>query len=95
MTKKLTLQIEDLEDRIAPSLCLPNGHEIFAGDMLHGEFHPGLSFLGARADAAVAATIGHGPVFVLPDGTELGFLGNVGPWSAHIMSPAIDWNNCS
>lgn len=90
MVKKLTLQIEDLEDRIAPSLCLPNGHEIFAGDMLHGEFHPALGFLGARAGAAVEATFGHGPVFEpVPD------LGNVGPWSAHIMSPAIGFANCS
>lgn len=90
MSKILSLKIEDLEERIAPSLCLPNGHEIFAGDMLHGELHPGLF---TRADAAIDATFGHGPVFILPDGTDPG-LSNVGPWSAHIMSPAIDWANC-
>lgn len=90
MVKKLSLQIEDLEDRIAPSLCLPNGVEIFAGDMLNGEFHPSLT---ARNGAAIAATFGHGPVFILPDGTDPG-LSNVGPWSAHVMSPVISWANC-
>lgn len=90
MTKKLTLQIEDLEDRIAPSLILPNGNELFAGDMLHGELHPALT---ARDGAAVEATFGHGPVFCLSfDGGETVIqLSNVGPWSAHVMSPVIGY----
>lgn len=34
MTKKLDLIIEDLEDRIAPALILPNGDIIFGGMLL-------------------------------------------------------------
>ncbi len=42
MTKKLSLQIEDLEDRIAPALVLPNDMVIFADfdNPAPGEFHP-------------------------------------------------------
>lgn len=90
MTKKLTLQIEDLEDRIAPSLILPNGNEMFADDLLHGELHPGLF---TRNAAALDATFGHGPEFCLSfdGGATVIQLANVGPWSAHVMSPVIGY----
>lgn len=45
MTKKLTLQIEDLEDRIAPALILPNGMPMFLGfdNAAPGPLHPALA----------------------------------------------------
>ena len=79
MTKKLSLQIEDLEDRIAPALVLPNDMVVFADfdNPAPGALHPSFD----RADAAYAATDGYnGP-------TIAGF--NEGPWSAHIASPEI------
>jgi hypothetical protein len=90
MTKKLSLTVEDLEDRIAPSLILPNGKEMFVDDMLHGDLHPGLF---TRSDAAAEATFGHGPIFCLSfdEGETVIQLSNVGPWSAHVMSPAIGY----
>lgn len=44
MTKKLTLKIEDLEDRIAPALVLPNEMVLFLGfdNAAPGPFHPSL-----------------------------------------------------
>ena len=89
MTKKLSLQIEDLEDRIAPSIILPNGNEIFAGDLLQGELHPALT---ARDATAVEATFGNGPFLCVSfDGGETVIqLSNTGPWSSHVVSPVLE-----
>ena len=44
MTKKLSLKIEDLEDRIAPALLLPNDMLMFSGfdNAAPGPLHPAL-----------------------------------------------------
>lgn len=44
MTMKLNLTIEDLEDRIAPDLLLPNGNTIFVDhdNPAPGDCHPSL-----------------------------------------------------
>lgn len=74
MTKKLDLHIEDLEDRIAPALVLPNDMLIFSGfdNPAPGDFHPALT---ARADAAHEATDGY-------NGPNFNGGGNEGPWGA-------------
>ncbi len=65
MTKKLDLHIEDLEDRIAPALLLPNGTTLFSQMMVpNGDsLFPTLERFGEDV---------------------------LGPWNAHIHSPAID-----
>lgn len=82
MVKKLNLKIEDLEDRIAPALVLPNDMVIFSGfdNPAPGDFHPALT---ARDATALDATTGNGP-------SVSGF-GNEGPWSATVVSDEIDF----
>lgn len=81
MTKKLTLKIEDLEDRIAPALLLPNGDLIFSNfdNAAPGDLHPSFG----RDGAAYAATTDYNGPIVLG-----GF--NEGPWSATVVAPPID-----
>lgn len=67
----------------AGDLGLPNGKVIFVGfdNPAPGEFHPNFG----RSARAVEATTGHGP-------TVSGW--NEGPWSAGVMSPAIECTGC-
>lgn len=71
MTKILRLNIEDLEDRIAPALILPNGDIVFSGFMLpHGNApHPaiadGMSSPGFPGPWNAAANFG-GPLGFQP-----------------------------
>ena len=78
MTKKLSLKIEDLEDRIAPGLLLPNDMVIFSGadnPSPNFDFHPNFF----RSPTAVEATTGYnGPSSI--HNPEANF--NHGPWSA-------------
>ena len=79
MTKKLSLKIEDLEDRIAPGLILPNGMVIFSGaDNPSPQFDLHPSFF--RSWTAFEATTDYnGPSS--PNSPIIG-TGNHGPWSA-------------
>jgi hypothetical protein len=68
----------------AGDLGLPSGDTIFEGFDIAaapGDFHPNFD----RAGTAVTATTGHGP-------TVSGW--NEGPWSAGVMSPAIECIGC-
>jgi len=80
------LKLTDTQmDRVtAGDLGLPNGKIIFAGfdNAAPGEFHPNFD----RSSRAIEATTGHGP--------SVSGLGNEGPWSAGVMSPAIECIDC-
>lgn len=79
------LKLTDIEmDMVtAGDLGLPSGDVIFAGfdNPAPGDFHPNFG----RNSAAVDATTGHGPTVSGP---------NEGPWSAGVMSPAIECIGC-
>lgn len=68
----------------AGDLGLPSGMTIFEGfdNPAPGEFHPNFG----RSLRAIEATTGHGP--------SVGGIGNEGPWSAGVMSPAIECIGC-
>lgn len=68
----------------AGDLGLPNGKVIFVGfdNPAPGEFHPNFN----RSPRALEATTGHGP--------SVSGLGNEGPWSAGVVSPAIECIGC-
>ena len=68
----------------AGDLGLPSGMTIFEGfdNAAPGELHPNFG----RSGTAFTATTGHGP--------SVEGMGNEGPWSAGVASPAIECVGC-
>ena len=86
VTNAAPLKLTDtqMDTVTAGDLGLPSGNVVFVGfdNAAPGDFHPNFD----RAPRALEATTGHGP--------SVEGMGNEGPWSAGVASPAIECIGC-